>query len=110
MSYEALLQTPVTYWAAAAPDGFGGFTYAAPVPLLVRWQDKRDTFQDAQGEEFISDAIVYTSTALLENGWMFRGVSVLTDPQAQAGAYRIRRIQLSQSPGGDIVVNKNILG
>jgi hypothetical protein len=110
MSYTSLLQSTATYWAPATPDGFGGITYASPTTFLCRWQDVTDNFQDTEGEEFISDAIVYTTSELADNGWLYLGTSAQGDPQDQAGAHRIRRREKTQTPNGSIVVYKNILG
>jgi len=110
MSYNALLQTTATYWAVGTPDGFGGVKYATPATLLCRWEDKTETYQDTEGEEFISSAIIYTTTQLLENGWLYRGSSVAANPQDVNDAFRIRRIERTQTPDGSIVIHKNILG
>ena len=110
MSYSALLTQTATYWAPSSNDGFGGISYSAPTTLLVRWQDETDNFQDTEGEEFISDAVIYTSTELQENGWLYLGTSAQANPQNQAGAHRIRRREKTQTPNGSIVVHKNICG
>ncbi len=110
MSFSGLLKTTITYWSPAGNSGSGNLTYDAPVTLLCRWQDTVDTFQDFAGEEFISDAVIYTTTALMKNSWIYRGTSSESNPQNQEGAYRARRISRSQSPNGSIVVNKTILG
>ena len=110
MSYSGLLQTTLTYWAPTSVDGFGGIGYAVPTTLTGRWQDEVDTFEDSDGQEFISSAIIYTTTELTENGWLYEGTSVATNPQTVTGAYRIRRLHKSQTPTGTIVVYKNVCG
>jgi len=110
MSYTSLLTQTVTYWAPISNDGYGDLTYEAPTQLLARWQDTVDTFQDTAGEEFISDATVYTTTELEENGWLYLGTSAESNPQDQDKAFRIRRRNMSQTPNGSIVVYKNICG
>lgn len=110
VSYTARLTQTATYWAPTTPDGSGGFSYASPVQILVRWQDEVDNFQDADGEEFISAAIVYSSGPLVHNGWLYLGTSAEANPQDQAGAYRNRRLLFSQNPNGTRKVYKNILG
>lgn len=110
MSYTSLLTQSITYWTTNVADGFGGYSYNAPTTLLCRYQDFVDNFQDFEGEEFISSAIVYTSTELEQNAWVYLGTSIETNPQNQSGAYRIRNLQKSQNPSGSIIVYKNILG
>lgn len=110
MSYSGLLTQTATYWATSSSNAYGEITHSAPVQILVRWQDEIDNFVDDAGEEFISAAIVYTTQELTENSWLYLGTSSETNPQTQNKAYRIRRRMMSQTPSGDIIVLKNILG
>lgn len=110
MSYISLLTQTYTYWAPSTNNGFSEFSYASPTTGLCRWQDINDTFEDTDGQEFVSDAIVYTTTELANNGWLYLGTSAQTNPQNQEGAYRIRRRLKSQTPSADIIVYKNICG
>lgn len=110
MSYVNLLTETVTYWPPATNDGTGDLTFGASSQLLVRWQNINDNFQDIDGEEFISDAIVYATQEFEHNGWLYYGTSSESDPQDQQGAYRIRRRMRSQNPNGSIIVYKHILG
>ena len=110
MSYSSLLTQTATYWSPSTPDGFGGMAFAAPTTLLCRWQSTTDIFQDTDGEEFVSDAVIYTTSALVENGWLYLGTSVVANPQSVVGAYRIRRLHWSQTPNASITVYKWILG
>lgn len=110
MSYASLLTKTLTHWAAASNDGFGGMTHSTPSQILGRWQNEVDTFQDAEGEEFISQAVVYTTTLLDENDWLYEGTSAQANPQAQQNAYRIRRLMKSESPDGSTIVYKYVMG
>jgi len=110
MSFNSLLTETATLWVPSSNDGYGNLSYSTPSQILVRWQDVVDNFQDEQGEEFISDAVVYSSTPLVQNSFLYRGTSTEANPQDQEGAYRLRRNQRSQTPNGSIVVYKNILG
>lgn len=107
MSYASLRTEKATYWAPATANGYGGTSFATPVTLLVRWQDKRERLITPEGKEFISNAEVYCDQDLSRNGWLFRGVS--TDASPPSGAYRIEMFNRSQNPSGTIVVQKAIL-
>jgi hypothetical protein len=83
---DLLFQT-VTYWAAAS-NGFGGFTYSAPVRMKGRWEDINETFVDNAGREFVSQAKVWTQFDVGMGGYL--GLGTLTDVAPPAGAYQIR--------------------
>jgi len=107
MSYQSLKTEDATYWASGTPDGYGGFTYASPVALKVRWQDQQERLVDSDGKEFVSRAIIYTDSKLDKNGWIYRGTSAAATPAADS--YVIRTTQRSQNPSGSIVVHKVVL-
>jgi hypothetical protein len=48
----------ITYWAAT-PNGFGGNTFAAPVIVKGRWEDKQIMFFAPNKEEIQSKAVAY---------------------------------------------------
>lgn len=110
MSYSSLLTSTITHWSFSSNDGYGGVSYSAPTQLLGRWQDEANLFNDTDGEEFVSDAIVYTTTELDCNDWLYLGTSAQANPQNQNKAYRIRNCQKTQTPNGSIIVYKYILG
>ena len=65
------------YWAAPVPNGFGGYTYSAPVEIAVRWDDVVTIFKDVgsqgparaeQGREVMSDAQLLVNQELAVGG------------------------------------------
>jgi len=110
MSYSNLLTQSLTYWSPASNDGTGDLIYNTPVAILGRYQQVVDNYQDSNGEEWISDGVVYTGTQLVQNGFIYPGTSVASDPQDVEGAYRVRRLSTSQNPNGSIIVYKCVLG
>ena len=110
MSYSSLLQDTITMWVPSTNDGFGGLAYATPVQVLGRWQNDNENYQDADGEEFVSSAIIYTKQQLVQNAWCYEGTSAQANPQNQEGAYRIRRLYTTSTPNDSITVFKAILG
>lgn len=109
MSYGSLRTETATYWEPGAPDGFGGYTWTAPVQLQVRWQDQQERLVDTDGKEFVSRAIIYGDTKLNKNGFIYRGVSAEANPHNQEEAFIVRITQRSQNPSGSIVVHKVVL-
>ncbi len=75
-----LKQTAV-YWALTGLDGYGQHTYAEPVELDCRWEDKQEKFTDLEGNENVSQALVYFKTDITKglDGWGFLFLGSLTD-------------------------------
>ena len=69
---KGLPQT-VTYWGDPTPDGFGGFTYDAPITIEGRWEDRAELFVNEQGEEQQSSAVVYLAADVVLGGWLALG-------------------------------------
>lgn len=70
------VQTAV-YWGSPQDDGFGGFTFADPVEIPCRWEDKTQIVANMDGQETTSDTEVLVTQDLDYNGYLFLGT--LTD-------------------------------
>ena len=84
------------YWGSPVSDGFGGHTFATAVEIDCRWEDKQELFVDAEGNEVLSQAVVYVDRDTDLNGYLWLGVesdldSNHTDPQVIDGAKPIRK-------------------
>lgn len=44
------------YWGNPVDDGYGGFTFDAPVEMKCRWENKREIMLDQAGREFTCNA------------------------------------------------------
>ena len=89
------LRQAVTYWAYSGIDGWGAVTYAAPVAITGRWEDKQVLFRDAEGQEVLSNAIVYVSQAVIIKGYLYLGTSVAVNPLDVSGAKEIRNYDIT---------------
>jgi len=95
MSVRHLNQT-LTYWAPPA-DGstnlYGKPTSVAPVQYKCRWENKTETLQNKNGEEFTSKTRIFLdgSSAISLDGYVFLGVSAAPDPTSVAGAQEIQQ-------------------
>lgn len=69
----------VTHWVST-PDGFGGYTFALPVILDGRWEDKTEKFMTDDGRETISKAIAYLSADVLTEDYLMFGETSEADP------------------------------
>lgn len=62
------------YWPpASVNDGYGGITYGMVQLIKCRWQDVQTVMRDAQGDEFVTDAVVYPNTEVVEGGLLALG-------------------------------------
>ena len=94
------VQTAV-YWGTPVADGYGGKTFADPVEISCRWEDRVEKISTITtsklGEEIISKAQVFTTQDVEELGWLFLGdlddldSDEEADPMTVDGAYEIKR-------------------
>lgn len=92
------LQTAV-YWGSPVADGYGGKTFADPVEIDCRWENRVEKITrvgDRLGEEVISRARVFVTQDVEELGWLYLGElddldSNPDNPKEIAGAYEIIR-------------------
>lgn len=89
---EKVCVQTATYWGAPTSDGYGGFTFASPVSIMVRWDEKIEVFTDKQGKEYRSKAVVMTPDNIAEGGYLMLGISTSTAPRTLANAFEIRRV------------------
>ena len=80
-----------TYWGAPVPTGFGGHSFAAPVAVSVRWEEKMEEFTDEQGSTKLSRAVVFAPIDLEVGGYLLLGTSATADPTAVNGSLPIQR-------------------
>lgn len=85
------LKSPITYWPVTGSDTFGGFTFGTPLVLYGRWEDKQELFVDAEGEEVLSQAIVYLKDNIAPGDYLAEGDQTSTpSPDTLPGAHRVR--------------------
>jgi len=83
------------YWGSPTPSGRGGFTYASAIEIICRWEKKQQLFINDQGEQELSQAIVYVNQDVDVGGYLYLGEeseldSAHDDPEVISGAYRIK--------------------
>ena len=80
-----------TVWTVS-PDGFGGDTFAAPVTVKCRWEDRTEEyFSQLDQNQQVSRSIVFLAQSASVGDYLFQGISAALDPTVVAGAYKIRR-------------------
>jgi len=81
-----------TYWGSPVQNGFGGYTFSAPVVVACRWEDTNERYLDNAGEEKVSRSTIWTYERLEEGGYLAQGNhSGVTDPTTLDNAYAIQR-------------------
>ena len=89
------LKQDITHWTVTS-NGFGGFTYSTPVTQKGRWETSQILFRNTRGEEVVSDAIVYLSSDVVVEDFLFNGISTAADPTTLAAARQVR--QFNKTP------------
>ena len=92
--YTRNLRQTLTYWAFdSGVNAWGDESFIPPVTLSGRWEDTIDRFMDLEGNEVVSNSIIYLTQDVTERGFLFLGESIATDPKEVQGAYPIRKFQ-----------------
>ena len=82
----------ITIWQPGVNDGFGGFTFPAPTLIKGRWEQKQELFKDPNGEELMSEAIVYVDTDVAIGQYIAEGdQTAVADPTTLSDAHRIKQ-------------------
>lgn len=88
------LNQSAIYWAKSAPDGYGDYSYSAPVQILCKWEDKTDIVKNSRGEEVVSNSLVFIDRDVNFEDFLQLGeVDGLTpaSPEGEQDAYPIIR-------------------
>lgn len=77
MSIESFIkkvckQTTV-YWATPVKDGYGNYTYATPVEIKCRWEDKVSIINGENGQQETCSASVLVYQDLTMHGYLYLG-------------------------------------
>ncbi len=90
MGFETIfLRQKITYWRKTGVDGFNEESYAAPVTLDARWEDKSSVVLNTDGQEVISNSRVFLAQDIIVDDYLMLGISTATDPRAVNEAFRV---------------------
>lgn len=85
------LRQTITRWPYEGSNGFGGFSFGAPVTMRGRWEDRTELFTTPQGREVVSRAVIYLEKDVEVGDYVAQGDhSSELDPIA-AGGYQVER-------------------
>jgi hypothetical protein len=83
----------VTWWRVTGPDGFGGDSFATPVLIDARWEDRQETFYGAlDRRELVSKAVVFVDRDMSVGDYLCQeNQSSQSNPAVVSGALKIQR-------------------
>ncbi len=83
----------ITIWTAT-PSGYGGYTFALPVTVEGRWEDRNILFKSDEGNDEVSEAIAYLAIDVETEDYLMEGRTSEADPlnlTDNKRAYRVQR-------------------
>lgn len=94
MNTERNLRQTATWWATT-PDGFGGDTFAAPIAIKCRWEDRNEVIPELAGlpatKEKISKAIVYVDRDMVIGDYLGLGdLTASANPTLVTGPLKVQ--------------------
>lgn len=110
MNISRLLKQDITYWELSSIDGWNKPTFeSSPEYIKGRWEDKAELYLDKEGQEKISNAIVYLDQDVELGGYLYLGTSLELDPTLVDNAYEIKYIHKVSDIKGTTFLRKIIL-
>lgn len=79
-----------THWQRTGVSTSGDPTFAAPVAIKVRWEERHAVYTNALGEEAAADAVVFLGKDVAEGDYLFLGTSTVADPLNVAGSRKVQ--------------------
>lgn len=99
-----------TYWSNPVIDGYGTRSFATPVLIKCRWEDRTGLTIQKEGELINSRAVVYPEQDVAIGGYLYLGDATTTaDPQDLPTAYLVQDFKSIPSVNGRITLRKAIL-
>lgn len=92
---ESVCVQDAVYWGNPQPDGYGGYTFDAPVEIKVRWDEKYELIRDKDGKETVSTAQVLLTQDVDYGGYLYLGTlnELSSDPAnpLEVGGWEIKQ-------------------
>lgn len=63
----------IVYWQETGRSGAGESTFAAPVEITGRWEDRQLNFTDNTGKESIASSVVFVDQDIKAGDWVLLG-------------------------------------
>ncbi len=86
------LNQKATHWALTGADASGDSSYATPVTIDCRWEERNVVFTNAEGEEAAAAGVVFTKVDVDPGDMLFLGSSSTVDPASVEGTRRVEGV------------------
>lgn len=112
--FQRTYKQKAVYWSTPAADGYGGFTFASPVEIDCRWEDKQIVVTNDDGKEITTSSQVFTESVVDKEGYLYLGtldnltVAQKANPKLVEGAYSIVRVTAIPKLGSNSVFVRKI--
>lgn len=80
-----------TYWSTPQASGLGGYSYAAPDIINVRWEERQTEFTTPTGDLRQSRAVIFAETELELGAVLMLGEHTDVDPTALDDSWKIKQ-------------------
>src|SRR5690349_19064390 len=91
------LSQTLTWWRVTGVDGYNKPTFAAPVQLSCRWEDRVEKIQNDQGQDYVARSRIFLGSDVSTGDYLFLGTSGASDPRAVALARRVAAFRKTPS-------------
>ena len=98
---DSLNQT-ATYWEFSGVDQFGDSIFEAPISLLVRWEDQSKLVSSIDGQERITQSMIWYDEAedITVNSFLALGNETASDPRPLINAYVVKEANFTTDLSG----------
>ncbi len=88
------IRQKVVYWPPIGRNSFGELQVGSPTEIDARWEDINERFLDLEGEERVSNSIIFTDRDVEISGMLRLGglASAPADPKLDNDSWEIRRV------------------
>lgn len=92
-----MLRQKCVYWELDGYGPDGQPTFKPPIEIKCRWEDAHENFVDPQGNDIVSNSIVYTAIDIKPQSMLWLGnladLTSQTVPSDNEGAYAVRKFE-----------------
>lgn len=86
------LKATITHWPNNGSDGYGGFTWGTPVVLKGRWEEVAVAFKTPNGDDAISNSIVFVPSDVTPGDYLAEGdLTATADPTTITDTWEVRQ-------------------
>lgn len=95
-----------TRWTPDSLDIYGNATWTSS-SLKVRWEDKKEKTVDIEGNDIVSNSIIYLGEDILIGDYLYLGTSANASPPE--GSFRVKNFSKIPNIAGTDYIRKAVL-